>query len=167
MPDSVKKTLRTEWEKYKVKMDSLSKGENMLRTGRVQDGAKETSSQLGYPLTRRLGWQTKNKPVFLGKRMILPLYSDGFDCSLFAISDNGKDWTYSNPVLGGAGIQPTIAIGKDSTWSPTCAIMDLPLTVCNGQNHTIKDFRGLLLRMTFCQTRALDLMLLHFPRVSG
>jgi predicted neuraminidase len=47
--------------------------------------------------------------------MILPLYSDGFDCSLFAISDNGKDWTYSNPVLGGAGIQPAIAIGKDST----------------------------------------------------
>ncbi len=31
MPDSVKKPLRAEWEKYKVKMDSLSKGENMLR----------------------------------------------------------------------------------------------------------------------------------------
>ena len=115
MPDSVKKPLRAAWEKYKVKMDSLSKGENMLRTGRIQNGGKETSSQLGYPLSRRLGWQTKNKPVFLGKRMILPLYSDGFDCSLFAISDNGKDWTYSNPVLGGVGIQPTIAIGKDST----------------------------------------------------
>ena len=115
MPDSVIKTLRAEWEKYKVKMDSLSKGENMLRGGRMQDGGKETNAQLGYPLSRRLGWQTKNKAVFFGKRMILPLYSDGFDCSLFAISDNGKDWTYSNPVLGGAGIQPTIAIGKDST----------------------------------------------------
>jgi predicted neuraminidase len=114
MPDSVKKPLQAEWEKYKIKMDSLSKGENMLRSGRIRDGTKETTSQLGYPLSRRLGWQTKNKAVFLGKRMILPLYSDGFDCSLFAISDNGKDWTYSNPVLGGAGIQPTIAIGKDS-----------------------------------------------------
>ena len=66
MPDSVKKPLRAEWEKYKVKMDSLSKGENMLRTGRIQDGAKETSSQLGYPLSRRLGWQTKNKACIFG-----------------------------------------------------------------------------------------------------
>lgn len=116
IPDSLKKSLQTEWKKYKTKMDSLSKGKNMLRAGRIREGDKETDSQLGYPLTRRIGWQTKNKPVFLGKRMILPLYSDGFDCSLFAMTDNGgKDWTYSNPVLGGAGIQPTIAIGKDST----------------------------------------------------
>lgn len=116
IPDSLKKSLQTEWKKYKTKMDSLSTGKNMLRAGRIREGDKETDSQLGYPLTRRIGWQTKNKPVFLGKRMILPLYSDGFDCSLFAITDNGgQDWTYSNPVLGGAGIQPTIAIGKDST----------------------------------------------------
>jgi predicted neuraminidase len=116
LPDSLKETLQTEWKKYKVKMDSLSKGKNMIREGRIQEADKETKSRLGYPLTRRLGWQTKNKPVFLGKRMILPLYSDGFDCSLFAITDNGgRDWTYSNPILGGVGIQPTIAIGRDST----------------------------------------------------
>ncbi len=115
VPDSLKKTLRTEWEIYKAKMDSLANGRNMLRAGRIQDGDKEINAQLGYPLTRRLGWQTKNKPVFVGERMILPLYSDGFDCSLFAVTDNGgKDWMFSNPVLGGAGIQPTIAIGKDS-----------------------------------------------------
>src|SRR5918993_1002116 len=114
MPDSVKETFNQEWKKYRLKMDSLSRGENMIRAGRIQEGGKENSAQLGYPLTRRLGWQTKNKPVFLGKRLILPLYSDGFDCSLFAVTDNGKDWMYSNPVLGGAGIQPTIAIGKDS-----------------------------------------------------
>jgi predicted neuraminidase len=116
IPDSLKNSLQTEWKKYKMKMDSLSKGKNMLRAGRIQEEDKETDAQLGYPLTRRIGWQTKNKPVFLGKRMILPLYSDGFDCSLFAFTDNGgQNWTYSNPVLGGAGIQPTIAIGKDST----------------------------------------------------
>lgn len=113
-PDSLKKVLRAEWKKYKSKMDSLSKGENMLRAGRIQNEGREISAELGYPLTRRLGWQTKNKPVFLGKRMILPLYSDGFDCSLFAVTDDGKRWLYSNPVLGGAGIQPTIAIGRDS-----------------------------------------------------
>ena len=116
IPDSLKKSLHNEWEKYKVKVDSLSKGENMIRGGRVKSGNEEKSVPLGYPLTRRLGWQTKNKAIFLGKRMVLPLYSDGFDCSLFAISDdNGDSWAYSNPVLGGAGIQPTIAIGKDSS----------------------------------------------------
>ena len=116
MPDSLKVPLQKEWAKYKVKMDSLSKGENMIRGGRIKMDSTETSAQLGYPLSRRLGWQTKNKAVFLGDRMIVPLYSDGFDCSLFAISDDaGQSWSYSNPVLGGAGIQPTIAIGKDST----------------------------------------------------
>ncbi|HEX6889483.1 MAG TPA: exo-alpha-sialidase [Chryseolinea sp.] len=114
--DSMKNALLKEWERYKVKMDSLSKGENMIRSGRAKtDNNKETSAPLGYPLTRRLGWQTKNKAIFLGDRMIVPLYSDGFDCSLFAISDDGgQNWSYSNPVLGGAGIQATIAIGKDS-----------------------------------------------------
>jgi predicted neuraminidase len=116
VPDSLKKTLQAEWVIYKAKMDSLASGRNMLRAGRIQGDDKESNAQLGYPLTRRLGWQTKNKPAFMGKRMILPLYSDGFDCSLFAVTDNdGKNWMFSNPVLGGAGIQPTIAIGKDST----------------------------------------------------
>jgi predicted neuraminidase len=115
IPDTAKRPLLLEWKKYKVKMDSLSKGENMIRSGRMKEGDKEISARLGYPLTRRIGWQTKNKAVFLGKRMIVPLYSDGFDCSLFALSDDGgKNWIYSNPVLGGAGIQATIAIGKDS-----------------------------------------------------
>jgi len=115
VPDSLKSTLKAEWDTYKNKMDSLSKGENMIRAGRIQESDKETNAQLGYPLTRRIGWQTKNKAIFLGDRMILPLYSDGFDCSLFAITDNGgKDWLFSNPVLGGAGIQPTVAIGKDN-----------------------------------------------------
>jgi predicted neuraminidase len=115
VPDSMKEPILAEWQKYKVKMDSLSKGENMIRSGRIQGIDKESNSQLGYPLTRRLGWQTKNKAVFIGERMVVPLYSDGFDCSLFAISDDGgENWIFSNPVLGGAGIQPTIAIGKDS-----------------------------------------------------
>ena len=115
MPDSTKKLLRYEWEKYKDKMDSLSKGKNFIRSGRIKEGVQEREVELGYPLTRRLGWQTKNKAIFVGRRMIIPLYSDGFDCSLFALSDDqGRTWHYSNPVLGGAGIQPTIAVGKDS-----------------------------------------------------
>ncbi|MBX2842583.1 MAG: exo-alpha-sialidase [Flammeovirgaceae bacterium] len=103
------------WEKYKSKIDSLAKGENMLRKGRaMQDGEKGVV--LGYPLSRRIGWQTKNKPLIVGERLIVPFYSDGLDCSIFAISDDwGKTWEYSNPVLGGAGIQAAMAIKKDGT----------------------------------------------------
>ncbi|HEU5145553.1 MAG TPA: exo-alpha-sialidase [Chryseosolibacter sp.] len=115
MPDSIKPMLAGEWEKYKVKLDSLSKGRNMVRSGRLRADGKETSAELGYPLSRRIGWQTKNKAVFIGKRMIVPLYSDGLDCTLFALSDDGGEtWSFSNPVLGGAGIQATIGIAKDS-----------------------------------------------------
>lgn len=114
MTDSVRTYITAEWKKYKLKLDSLSKGRNMVRSGRVREGDKERSADLGYPLTRRIGWQTKNKAVFSGNRMIVPLYSDGLDCTLFALTeDGGQNWTFSNPVLGGAGIQATIAIKKD------------------------------------------------------
>jgi predicted neuraminidase len=117
IPDSAIKPLMIEWEKYKQKMDSLSKGNNMIRGAKLKTNTGwDESSGLGYPLTRRLGWQTKNKAILVGDRMIVPLYSDGFDCSLFALSDDdGKSWMFSNPVLGGAGIQPTILVGKDGT----------------------------------------------------
>lgn len=116
IPDSLRDDLRAYWDRYKIKMDSLAKGENMIRSGRIREGGKETSADLGYPLTRRIGWQTKNKAVFVGERMIVPLYSDGLDCTLFALTDDGgKNWMFSNPVLGGAGIQATIAVKEDGT----------------------------------------------------
>ncbi|MEO5599754.1 MAG: sialidase family protein [Cyclobacteriaceae bacterium] len=116
MPDSVRKQMLQHWARYKIRMDSLSKGQNMVRSGRIRQGDSEKPAELGYPLSRRLGWQTKNKAIFSGKRMVVPLYSDGLDCSLFAMTeDAGKNWFFSNPVLGGAGIQPTIASMKDSS----------------------------------------------------
>jgi hypothetical protein len=116
VPDSLRASLLISWQQYEMKMDSLSRGENMVRAGRVMNNGKETNAPLGYPLTRRLGWQTKNKAVYDGDRLIVPLYSDGFDCSLFALTDDdGESWRFSNPVLGGAGIQPTIAVARDGT----------------------------------------------------
>ncbi len=54
------------------------------------------------PITRSLGWQTKNKPVefeYNGKtRLLLPLYTDGIHCSLTAYTDDGGDtWGYGLP----------------------------------------------------------------------
>jgi hypothetical protein len=114
LPDSMRPLMSREWERYKKKMDSLSAGKNMVRSGRIQTDGKEVPAELGYPLSRRIGWQTKNKAVFSGNRMIVPLYSDGLDCTLFALTDDGgKNWLFSNPVLGGAGIQATVAFKKD------------------------------------------------------
>ena len=62
------------------------------------------------PTFRRLGWQTKNKPMeiqYQGKtRLLLPLYADQFAASIMAYSDdNGKSWSYSDPIASMGGIQ--------------------------------------------------------------
>ncbi len=102
------------WDGYKRTLDSLANGKNVLRRGRLLNEPDQNNIMLGYPLSRRIGWQTKNKPFILDRRIIVPLYSDGLDCSLFAITDDlGAHWQFSNPVIGGIGIQPTIAQDKN------------------------------------------------------
>lgn len=68
-------------------------------------------------LYRRLGWMTRAHPyVGDGGRLILPLYHDGFSCSLMAYSDDaGATWRTSNPLIGGGNIQPSIARRADGT----------------------------------------------------
>ncbi len=68
-------------------------------------------------LYRRLGWMTRAHPVALDDgRIIMPLYHDGFSCSLMALSDDGgKTWTTTAPLLGGGNIQPAIARRRDGT----------------------------------------------------
>jgi hypothetical protein len=68
-------------------------------------------------LNQRLGWMTRAHPFVLdGKRLIVPLYSDGFSFSLMAISDDwGKNWRTSNPLLGLGNIQPSIVKRNDGS----------------------------------------------------
>ncbi len=68
-------------------------------------------------LYRRLGWMTRAHPVVVGKgRMLVPLYHDGFSCSLFALSDDGGvTWRTSPPLLGGGNIQPAVATRRDGS----------------------------------------------------
>lgn len=105
------------WPEFRNMIDSLARGKNYIRNGRIQKENETVNTKLGYPVSRRIGWQTKNKPVILNeKRLIVPLYSDGMECTLFAITDDwGQHWQFSNPVIGGIGIQATIAIKKDGT----------------------------------------------------
>ena len=68
-------------------------------------------------LTVRLGWMTRPHPFILdGKRLIVPLSSDGFEFALVAWTDDwGKHWHTSAPIVGEANQQPSIVERKDGT----------------------------------------------------
>lgn len=59
---------------------------------------------------RQFGWMTRIHPLVLPTgRILLPLYSDGFNVSLAAISDDlGETWRASLPIVGLGPIQPTL-----------------------------------------------------------
>ncbi len=64
---------------------------------------------------RRMGWMTRVHPFVLNDRSwILPLYSDGFDLSIMALTDDaGVTWTASKPLVGVGNIQPSLVRKKD------------------------------------------------------
>ncbi len=68
-------------------------------------------------LKRQLGWMTRIHPLVLPSgRILLPLYSDGFNVSLVAYSDDtGETWNVSKPIVGLGPIQPTLARRTDGT----------------------------------------------------
>lgn len=72
------------------------------------------------PITRWIGWQTKNKPIefaYKGKtRLLIPLYSDGIHCSLTAYTDDGGDtWEYGLPFGSTAPEQAANVMKTDGT----------------------------------------------------
>lgn len=66
---------------------------------------------------QRLGWMPRAHPyIHEGRRLIVPLYSDGFDFSLMAITDDwGQTWRMSAPLVSDGGVQPSIARKRDGT----------------------------------------------------
>lgn len=66
---------------------------------------------------RTTGWMTRIKPLlFADGRVVLPLYSDGFNFSLMAISkDFGETWEPSLPLVGRGPIQPALIQKKDGS----------------------------------------------------
>jgi predicted neuraminidase len=66
---------------------------------------------------RQTGWMTRTHPTVLPSgRILLPLYSDGYNVCLVAISDdNGKHWRASKPIVGLGPIQPTIVRRRNGT----------------------------------------------------
>ena len=105
------------WDNASNHSLDIARGLNLMSNGiDIDDKGEKIKTQLGYPLMRRIGWQSRNKPLIIGNRMLLPLYSDGFDFSMIAISDNwGETWQFSEPIIGAGAVQPTLALGKDSS----------------------------------------------------
>lgn len=65
-------------------------------------------------LSRRLGWMPRVHPLILGERILLPLYSDGFNLAIIAISeDAGESWQLSEPLLSVGGVQPSLVARRD------------------------------------------------------
>lgn len=69
------------------------------------------------PIKRQTGWMTRTHPVTLPNgRILLPLYSDGFNVGLMAISDDvGETWLPSRPIVGLGPIQPSVVRMKNGT----------------------------------------------------
>ena len=84
---------------------------------RVVKWAKDRLQKANDKYFSRMGWMTRAHPVeLLNGRIIVPLYSDGYDFSLMAITDDGgKTWSSSEPLPGFGNIQPAIARRKDGT----------------------------------------------------
>jgi predicted neuraminidase len=85
--------------------------------GRLGDYLGTLRSHAADKLYRRLGWMTRAHPFILdGRRLIVPLYHDGFSFSLMAITDDwGRNWHTSMPLCGPGNIQPSIVRRKDGS----------------------------------------------------
>lgn len=69
---------------------------------------------VGDKLLQRLGWMPRQPPIMLDeKRMMLGLYSDTFNCAMFAFTENaGQTWEFSRPLTQ-RGIQPSTVRKKN------------------------------------------------------
>lgn len=106
-----------QWDAARSHYINIANGLNLVSSGTDTDEKGEKiKTQLGYPLMRRIGWQSRNKPLRIGNKILLPLYSDGFDHSMIAITDNwGETWQFSEPIVGGGNVQPALALCRDSS----------------------------------------------------
>ena len=98
---------------FEATVKDLPQGQREVAATYIERTRKNAADKL----FRRLGWMTRAHPFILdGKRLIVPLYSDGFSFSLMAITDDwGKSWTTSSPLVGAGNIQPSIVKKRDGS----------------------------------------------------
>ncbi|MCB9208739.1 MAG: exo-alpha-sialidase [Ignavibacteriales bacterium] len=69
------------------------------------------------PKKRETGWMPRTHPTILSDgKILLPLYSDGFNFGLIAISDDdGDTWINSLPIIGRGLNQPSLIVKNDGS----------------------------------------------------
>jgi predicted neuraminidase len=79
--------------------------------GRDRDEAQHAFDMAGDKYFSRMGWMPRVHPLELPTgRMLVPLYSDGYNFSLIAITDDGgRTWSTSEPLVSEGGVQPSLA----------------------------------------------------------
>lgn len=84
---------------------------------KLDEYLQERSRRAGDKFFSRLGWMTRVHPVALSeKRLVVPLYSDGYDFSIMAISEDcGETWHASAPLVSLGGVQPSLARRKNGS----------------------------------------------------
>lgn len=99
-------------EEAKVKYAALFEASE-----RYQKMIEEVRTAAQDKLTQRLGWMTRLHPIMTSdSRIMLGLYSDVFNCSLAAFTEDwGKTWQFSDPILTPdlGNIQPSFVKRKD------------------------------------------------------
>lgn len=105
------------WKKALDGYLAIAEGKGFTGPGTdISEKGERIRTELGFPLQRRIGWQSRNKPLITGNRLLLPLYSDGFDFSIIAITDDwGETWQFSEPLVGAGSIQPSLALCRDGS----------------------------------------------------
>ncbi|MCC6486098.1 MAG: exo-alpha-sialidase [Candidatus Hydrogenedentes bacterium] len=80
---------------------------------RLKGELQEWKSRAGDKLAQRIGWMTRLHPIMTSdNRMMLGLYSDVWNCSLAAFTEDwGGTWTFSEPIITFelGNIQPAFA----------------------------------------------------------
>lgn len=106
----VERDLERQWQPY---LDAAATEQKEKLRAYLTEKRRMAATKLSV----RLGWMTRPHPTILdGKRLLLPLYSDGFDFALMAMSDDwGATWSVSEPLVGPGNVQPSVVRRKDGT----------------------------------------------------
>jgi predicted neuraminidase len=88
-----------------------------LQEGRDKTEALTAAKNASDKLLNRLGWMPRVHPLQLPSgRVLVPLYSDTYNLSLIAITDDGgMTWRASEPLISLGGVQPSLVRRKDGT----------------------------------------------------
>ena len=113
-PEFLKTVKKDMYIQCKPYLDALTGKDKTQLLADMADSLKRANNELDV----RIGWMTRAHPFLFrdphDPRMIVPLYSDGFNFSMMAITDDGgATWKCSEPIVGAGDVQPSIAERKD------------------------------------------------------